>query len=298
MTSISDPLPDRRKLAPILALGMGAFGIGLSEFVIMGLLPQVAADLGTDVPRAGLLISGYALGVTFGGPLLAVTAVRLPHRSVLLILMAVFSGGNLLCAVSPEFGLVLLARVITGFAHGTFFGTGSVVAQALVPPERKASAIAMIFTGLTLATVLGLPMGTWLGQAFGWRATFSAVAGIGLVALVAIAVLVPRTAPGQPLRFRQLAGFFRPAPLRALAMTVAGYGGVFMVFTYIAPLLTEMAGVAEDRVSFYLLLFGLGLVAGNLAGAHWLIALRRRRCGWCWPVSRSGFSRLGLFWTR
>lgn len=270
MTSISCNHADSSpKRGALFALGLGAFGIGLTEFVIMGLLPQVAADLGTNLPIAGLLISGYALGVTFGGPLLAILAGKLSHRAVLMLLMVIFTAGNLLCAISPSFALVLLARIVTGFAHGAFFGTGSVVAQALVPPERKASAIAMIFTGLTLATVLGLPFGTWLGQAFGWRSTFWAVAAIGLVALAAITLFVPRTAPGQPLSFGQLREFARPAPLLALAMTVAGYAGVFMVFTYIAPLLTDLAGIADAQVALYLLLFGIGLVIGNILGG-WL----------------------------
>lgn len=270
MTSLTDHggAEAAPRAAPLIALGLGAFGIGLSEFVIMGLLPQVARDLDVGLPSAGLLITGYALGVTFGGPVLAIAASRLPHRAVLVLLMAIFTAGNLLCAVSPGFGLVLAARAMTGFAHGTFFGTGSVVAQSIVPPHRKASAIAMVFTGLTLATVLGLPFGTWLGQSFGWRATFWAVAAIGALALVAIALFVPRTAPGTPLKLRQLSLFLQPAPLRALAMTAFGYAGVFMVFTYIAPLLTEIAGVPEARVSLYLLLFGLGIVGGNLAGGR------------------------------
>ncbi|WP_158965741.1 MFS transporter [Chachezhania sediminis] len=255
-------------MLPLIALGIGAFGIGLTEFIIMGLLPQVAEDLGVGLPSAGLLITGYALGVTIGGPVLAIAASRLPHRAVLMLVMAIFSAGNLLCALAPDFGLVLAARVVTGFAHGTFFGTGSVVAQAIVPPHRKASAIATVFTGLTLATVLGLPFGTWLGQIFGWRATFWAVAGIGALALAAIALFVPQTDAGTPLKLRQLALFLRPAPRRALAMTALGYAGVFMVFTYITPLLTEAAGVPDERVALYLLLFGLGIVGGNFAGGR------------------------------
>ena len=281
------------RVAPLIALGIGAFGIGLTEFVIMGLLPQVAKDLGVSLPRAGLLITGYALGVTFGGPVLAIAASRLPHRAVLVLLMAIFTAGNLLCAVSPGFGLVLVARVITGFAHGTFFGTGSVVAQALVPPHRKASAIAIVFTGLTLATVLGLPFGTWLGQIHGWRATFWAVTGIGAVAFVAIAFLVPQTVPGTPLKLRQLALFLHPAPRRALTMTALGYAGVFMVFTYITPLLTEVAGLPEAHVAFFLLLFGLGIVAGNILGGR----LADRWPGPAVPVVLAGLA-LGLLGLR
>lgn len=256
------------RMPPLIALGVGAFGIGLTEFVIMGLLPQVAHDLGVGLPSAGLLITGYALGVTLGGPVLAIAASRLPHRAVLMLVMAIFTAGNLLCALAPDFGLVLAARVLTGFAHGTFFGTGSVVAQAIVPPHRKASAIATVFTGLTLATVMGLPFGTWLGQIFGWRATFWAMAAIGTLALAAIALFVPQTDAGAPLRLRQLTLFVRPAPRRALGMTALGYAGVFMVFTYITPLLTEVAGVPDGHVALYLLLFGLGIVGGNVAGGR------------------------------
>ncbi|SDF70221.1 MFS transporter, DHA1 family, arabinose polymer transporter [Salipiger thiooxidans] len=285
-----------RRAAPLVALGIGAFGIGLTEFLIMGLLPQVGRDLGVSLPSAGLLITGYALGVTFGGPVLAIAASRLSHRTVLLLLMAIFTVGNLLCAISPGFGLVLAARVITGFAHGTFFGTGSVVAQAIVPPHRKASAIAVVFTGLTLATVLGLPFGTWLGQIFGWRATFWAVAAIGALAFVAIALFVPQTASGTPLKLSQLRLFLRPAPRRALTMTALGYAGVFMVFTYITPLLTDIAGVPEARVALYLLLFGLGIVGGNLLGGR----LADRWPGPAVPLVLAGLSaglvglRLGL----
>ncbi|MDD9720519.1 MFS transporter [Sulfitobacter sp. PR48] len=278
------------RLLPLIALGIGAFGIGLTEFIIMGLLPQVASDLGVGLPSAGLLITGYALGVTIGGPVLAIAASRLPHRAVLVLVMAIFTAGNLLCALAPGFGLALAARVITGFAHGTFFGTGSVVAQAIVPPHRKASAIATVFTGLTLATVLGLPFGTWLGQIFGWRATFWAVAGIGAVALAAIALFVPQTDAGTPLKLRQLALFLRPAPRRALTMTALGYAGVFMVFTYITPLLTEVAGVPERHVALYLLLFGLGIVGGNVAGGR----LADRWPGASVPVVLAGLAA-GLF---
>ena len=287
MRSLSDPataIPPSRA-APFIALGIGAFGIGLTEFIIMGLLPQVAQDLDVSLPQAGLLITGYALGVTIGGPVLAIAASRLPHRAVLVLLMAIFTFGNMLCAVSPGFGLVLAARVITGFAHGTFFGTSAVVAQAIVPPHRKASAIAIVFTGLTLATVLGLPFGTWLGQIFGWRATFWTVAAIGGIAFVAIAFCVPRTAPETPMKLRQLTLFLRPAPLRALSMTALGYAGVFMVFTYITALLTEVADVPIDSVAIYLLLFGLGVFCGNLLGGK--LADR-------WPSSSVPLALAGL----
>ncbi|MDP0926940.1 MFS transporter [Paracoccus onubensis] len=253
----------------LAALGIGAFGIGLTEFVIMGLLVEVAQSLSVSVPSAGLLISGYALGVTFGGPLLTLATARLPHRNVILSLMAIFILANILCAVAPSYGLLMLGRVISGFAHGTFFGVGTVVAQSLVPPERKASAIALVFTGLTLATVLGLPFGTELGQALGWRATFWSVSGIGLLALVASALSLPAgTRSETPANWRSLARLLRGAPLLALATTTLGYAGVFLVFTYIAPILTGISGVSSAHVSRYLLLFGAGIVVGNILGGR------------------------------
>ncbi|HEX7688847.1 MAG TPA: MFS transporter, partial [Burkholderiaceae bacterium] len=176
----------------LYALTVGAFGIGVTEFVIMGLLPQVAAGFGVSLEAAGALISGYALGVVVGAPVLTVATRAWPRKTVLLALMAVFTVGNALCALAPSYGLLMVARVLTSFAHGSFFGVGSVVAAGLVAPNRRASAIAAMFTGLTLANVLGVPFGTWLGQALGWRATFEAVAVVGALALAVIALAVPR----------------------------------------------------------------------------------------------------------
>lgn len=175
----------------LYALTVGAFGIGVTEFVIMGLLLQVSADLGISVPLAGLLMTGYALGVFVGAPILTIATRSLPRKTTLLVLMAIFTLGNLAAALSPSFGWLMAARIVTALAHGTFFGVGSLVATSLVAPERKASAIALMFTGLTLATLLGVPFGSWLGLAFGWRSTFWAVTAIGLVALVVLAVFVP-----------------------------------------------------------------------------------------------------------
>src|SRR5882762_4325805 len=176
----------------LLALTAGAFGIGTTEFVIMGLLLQVSTDLHVSIAAAGLLISGYALGVAVGAPLLTIATRSLPRKTVLLSLMVIFTLGNLACALAPGYGWLMVARVITALAHGTFFGVGSVVATGLVPPHRRASAIAIMFTGLTAATLLGVPAGAWLGLHFGWRATFWAVTLIGAVAFVVIAVFVPR----------------------------------------------------------------------------------------------------------
>lgn len=255
----------------LYALTVGAFGIGVTEFVIMGLLLQVSADLGVTIPVAGLLMSGYALGVFVGAPILTIATRSLPRKTTLLVLMAIFTLGNIAAALSPSFGWLMAARIVTALAHGTFFGVGAMVATGLVAPERKASAIALMFTGLTLATLLGVPFGSWLGLAYGWRSTFWAVAGIGLVALAVLAIFVPaereRVVPG-PLseEFRVLA---RPQVLLGLAMTVLGFGGIFAVFTYIQPLLVELAGFSEAAVSPILLVFGAGLVVGNLLGGRW-----------------------------
>ncbi len=255
----------------LYALTVGAFGIGVTEFVIMGLLIQVAADLGVSIPTAGLLMTGYALGVFVGAPILTILTRRLPRKTTLLVLMAIFTLGNILAAVAPTYGILMGARLVTALAHGTFFGVGSLVAVSLVPPERKASAISIMFTGLTLATLLGVPFGAWLGLAFGWRAAFWAVAGVGAVAFAVLAALVPRDrekVEPAPLR-EEFAVLARPQVQLGLAMTVLGFGGVFAVFTYIQPILTELAGFSKEAVSPILLVFGAGLVAGNLAGGRW-----------------------------
>ncbi|WP_027729631.1 MFS transporter [Variovorax paradoxus] len=254
----------------LLALTAGAFGIGTTEFVIMGLLMQVSADLHVSITAAGLLISGYALGVAVGAPILTIATRKLPRKTVLLALMAIFTLGNLACALAPSYELLMAARVVTSLAHGTFFGVGSVVATGLVAPERRASAIAIMFTGLTAATLLGVPAGAWLGLQYGWRATFWAVTLIGVLAFAVLAVFVPRVkgeARPAPLR-EELAVLARPQVLLGLAMTVLGYAGVFVVFTYIQPLLTQVTGLSESAVSPILLVFGGGLAVGNILGGR------------------------------
>jgi DHA1 family inner membrane transport protein len=255
----------------LYALTVGAFGIGVTEFVIMGLLMQVSSDLGVSIPQAGLLMTGYALGVFVGAPILTIATRRLPRKTTLLVLMAIFTIGNVAAALAPTYGLLMAARIVTALAHGTFFGVGSLVAVSLVPPQRKASAIAIMFTGLTLATLLGVPFGSWLGLAFGWRSTFWAVGAIGLVAFAVLAALVPRekdVAEPAPLR-EEFAVLARPQVQMGLVMTVLGFGGVFAVFTYIQPILTELAGFSKEAVSPILLVFGAGLVGGNLVGGRW-----------------------------
>ena len=254
----------------LYALMVGAFGIGVTEFVIMGLLLEVSTDLGVSLSAAGLLISGYALGVVAGAPLLTVLTAGLSRKSVLLALMAIFTIGNAACAIAPDYGLLMAARVLTAFAHGTFFGVGSVVAAGLVAKDRQASAIAIMFTGLTLANILGVPLGTWLGQQLGWRATFWAVSIVGLFAIAVIARFVPHApAPERDGDWRaDFAAMARPAVLLGFATTTLGFSGVFAVFTYIAPLLTRVAGFAEPALSPLLLVLGGGLIAGNLLGGR------------------------------
>ncbi|WP_186417850.1 MFS transporter [Bosea sp. CS1GBMeth4] len=252
----------------VYALTAGAFGIGTTEFVIMGLLLQVAGDLQVSVATAGLLISGYALGVFVGAPVLTLATRKLPRKQVLILLMAIFTLGNIACALAPSYGLLMAARIVTSLAHGTFFGVGSVVATSLVPEDRKASAIAVMFTGLTIATLLGVPAGAWLGLHFGWRATFWTIAAIGVVAMLVLARFVPADRGAvevAPLR-RELATLTDPQVLLGLAMTVLGFGGVFAVFTYIQPILVEITGFPQEAVSPILLLFGLGLIVGNMLG--------------------------------
>ena len=265
----STPLssPSRLPLG-LLALTAGSFGIGTTEFVIMGLLLQVSADLGVTIASAGLLISGYALGVAVGAPLLTLATRKLPRKTVLLALMAIFTLGNLACALAPDYGSLMVARVITSMAHGTFFGVGSIVATGLVAPERKASAIAIMFSGLSLATLLGVPAGAWLGLHYGWRSTFWVVTLIGLLAFVVLAIFVPRSAAenGTSTIRQELAGLARAQVLLGLLMTVLGFAGLFAIFTYIQPILTQITGFSEAAVSPILLVFGAGFIGGNLLG--------------------------------
>ncbi|GAB2552847.1 MFS transporter [Rhodanobacter koreensis] len=264
------PATKPRTPLALYALTVGAFGIGTTEFVIMGLLLQVAADLHVSIAAAGLLISGYALGVFVGAPLLTVATSRMPRKAVLVALMAIFTLGNLACALAPNYPLLMLARVITSLAHGTFFGVGAVVATGLVPADRRASAISIMFTGLTVATLLGVPAGAWLGLHFGWRATFWAVSAIGVIATLVIATLVPAGhGDVTPIAVREeLKAIARPPVLLGLLMTVLGFAGVFTVYTYIQPILTQVSGFGESAVSPILLVFGVGMIAGNLLGGR------------------------------
>ena len=256
--------------AGLIALALGGFGIGLTEFVIAGLLPEVATDFHVDEATAGWLISGYALAVAVGAIALTAAATRVPRKAALLGLMVLFIAGNLMSALAPTYALMLGGRIVAALCHGAFFGIGSVVAAGLVAPEKRASAIAIMFTGLTAANVLGVPLGTLLGQAAGWRSTFWAITGIGVIALIGVAVLVPREAAdaGAPSLRRELGAFRSGQVWLSLAATVLGFGGMFGAFTYIAYTLTGVSGFASGAVPWLLILFGLGLFAGNWVGGR------------------------------
>jgi DHA1 family inner membrane transport protein len=251
----------------LLALAVGAFGIGTTEFVIMGLLPEVAADFQVSIPTAGFLVTGYALGVVLGAPLMTALGTRVTRKRMLMLLMGLFVVGNVVSAVAPVFGVMLAGRVIASLAHGAFFGIGTVVAADLVAPQKRAGAIAMMFTGLTVANVVGVPLGTYIGQSVGWRTTFFVVAAIGVVGLLGVARLVPEQPRNEGVRLRdELAAFRNVQVLLAMGMTVLGFGGVFAAITYITPMMTEVAGYSTSSVTWLLVLLGLGMVGGNLIG--------------------------------
>jgi DHA1 family inner membrane transport protein len=253
---------------PILALAVASFCIGTTEFVIMGLLPEVAADLGVSIPAAGLLVTGYALGVVIGAPIIAVGTARLPRKPVLIGLAMMFVLGNLLCAIAPTYWTLMIARVITAFGHGAFFGIGSVVAASLVPANKRASAIALMFAGLTLANILGVPGGTALGEAYGWRATFFAVVVIGLLSVAAITFLVPAgvAPPGKGGVAGEVKVLGKLQVWLAMIISALASASLFAVFTYIKPILTDVTGVSVDSVTWILLLFGGGMTIGNIIG--------------------------------
>ncbi|MFI6156321.1 MFS transporter [Kitasatospora sp. NPDC051170] len=253
----------------LLALAIGAFGIGTTEFVVMGLLPEIAGDYGVSIPSAGLLVTGYAIGVVVGAPLMTALGTRISRKRMLMILMGLFTAGNLLSAAAPTMGVMLAGRIVASLAHGAFFGIGSVVAADLVAPDRKAGAIATMFTGLTVANIVGVPLGTFIGQAVGWRTTFTVVAALGVVGLLGIARLVPTLPSPESANLRgELKAFRNPQVLLAMAMTVLGFGGVFAAITYIAPMMTRVAGYSDGAVTWLLVLFGVGMFLGNLLGGR------------------------------
>lgn len=254
----------------LLALAVGAFGIGTTEFAMMGLLPDVAGDLGISIPDAGHLVSAYALGVVIGAPLLAAATSRMSRRTVLIALMGLFVAGNALSALAPGENWLLAARFLSGLPHGAFFGVGAVVATGLVAPERKARSVSLMFLGLTVANIAGVPAATLVGQHLGWRATFLGVSAIGVAAIASLYLLIPRTpghTSGGGLRGELAA--LRPLPVwLALGTTVTGFAALFSAYSYITPMLTDAAGYAHGSVTLLLALFGVGATAGNLLGGR------------------------------
>jgi DHA1 family inner membrane transport protein len=266
----------------LLALALGGFGIGTTEFVTMGLLPDIADGMHASIPDAGHLISGYALGVVVGAPLLAVLGARLSRKTLLLVLMSAFAVANFTTALAPTFDTLLIARFLSGLPHGAFFGVGSLVASSLVPPERRARAVSAMMLGLTIANVLGVPFSTMLGQTLGWRSAFVAVAVVGAVAVAAILRWVPTVpaAAGTGAR-KELGALREPQVWLTLLTGAVGFGGFFAVYSYITPTLTKVAGYSPGAVPVVLGLFGVGMTVGNLAGgrlADWSVP-RTIYCG-------------------
>ncbi|OGO85560.1 MAG: MFS sugar transporter [Chromatiales bacterium RIFOXYA1_FULL_46_5] len=250
------------------ALTLSAFAIGTTEFVIVGLLPVIAADLAVSLPSAGLLVSLYALGVALGAPILTAMSSKMPRKTLLIGLMALFTMGNLLGAMAPDYYSLMLARVLTGMAHGVFFSIGSTIATSLVPKEKAASAIALMFTGLTVALVTGVPLGTFVGQYLGWQAVFYAVAALGFIAMIGSAILVPNNLPQQKSATfaEQLQVLTEPRLLMVYAKTALGYGGSFIAFTYLAAILQDVSGFSTDHIALLMLLYGVSVAVGNIWG--------------------------------
>ena len=274
LVSTAPPTPEaaereRHFWPAVWALGVGSFAIGTGEFVIMGLLPEVASDLQVTIPQAGHVITAYALGVVVGAPVLAVLAANWPRRALLMALMALFAAGNFASAMAPGYVTMNLLRLMTGLPHGTYFGVAALMAASLAPPNRRASAVGLVMSGLTLATLLGVPLAAWLGQHWGWRAAFVLVGAIAALACLLVRHGVPDDpAPHGASPLRELGALARPQVWLTLGIAAIGFGGMFAVFSYVKPLLTQVTGLPVDAVPLVLALFGTGMVVGNLAGAR------------------------------
>lgn len=253
----------------LFALAIGAFGIGLTEFVVAGILPQIAREFGVDIPTSGLMATTYALGVFVGAPILTILGAKVPRKTMLISLALVFTLGNVITAVAPTLPIALAGRIITAFNHGTFFGIGSIIAASLVAKDRQASAIAFMFSGLTMANLFGVPAGTWLAQAYSWRLVFWLIAGIGLITVISVALLVPQIKAGKAIALKsELRAFVDPQVLLAMGITVFGPAAFFTSITYIAPMMVEEAGFSDTGVAKLMILFGLGLAVGNWIGGR------------------------------
>lgn len=252
---------------PLAALAVGAFGIGVTEFAPMGMLPGIAADLGVSIPSAGLLVSAYALGVLIGAPLMTLATAKVPRRYLLIGLMAIFTLGNLLSALATDYNTLMFARVVTSLNHGAFFGVGAIVAASLVPADKRAGAVATMFMGLTLATIGGVPLATWFGDTFGWRATFWGITGFGAATMAALWLALPNVpAPKGDGMMAEIRVLGRGPVLAAMALTVVGSSAMFTVFTYIAPILRDATHASTPFITGMLMLFGIGLTLGNIWG--------------------------------
>lgn len=251
----------------LLSLTVGAFAIGMTEFVIMGILPNVAEDLNVSISAAGQLITLYALGVAVGAPILTVLTHRIPQKKLLIFLMLLFIAGNGVSVIAPNYAVLMGARVLTALTHGTFFGVGAVIAANLVRPDRRAGAVSVMMAGLTIANILGVPLGTYIGQNMGWRASFGAIALMGVIALIGILILIPRLQQEKAISIKQqIAALISPKLMVFLLICALGNAGLFAVFTYIAPLLVDITGFAEHSVTWILVLFGIGVTIGNIVG--------------------------------
>ncbi|MFH0070795.1 MFS transporter [Peribacillus sp. NPDC056705] len=251
----------------LLSLTVGAFAIGMTEFVIMGILPNVADDLNVSIASAGQLITMYALGVAVGAPILTVLTHKIPQKKLLLLLMGLFILGNGIAVFAPNYAVLMGARMLTALTHGTFFGVGAVIASRLVRPDKRAAAVSIMMAGLTIANIIGVPLGTFIGQSMGWRASFAAIAIMGIIALVGIIIFIPKQYPDKHSSMvQQITALIKPRLLLFLLIGALGNAGLFAVFTYIAPLLIEITGYAEQSVTWILVLFGIGVTAGNMIG--------------------------------
>lgn len=252
---------------PLVALAIGAFGIGVTEFAPMGMLPGIASDLGVSIPAAGLLVSAYALGVLLGAPLMTLTTGKIPRRYLLIGLMAIFTLGNLMSALATDYTSLLIARVVTSLNHGAFFGVGSIVAASVVAPDKRAGAVAAMFMGLTLATIGGVPLATWFGEVLGWRTAFAGITGLGVLAMFALWFALPNVPlPKSDGVLAEIRVLGRGPVLAALALTVIGSSAMFTVFTYIAPILSSETQASTAFITAMLVLYGIGLTLGNVWG--------------------------------
>ncbi|RXZ79394.1 MFS transporter [Paenibacillaceae bacterium] len=253
----------------LISLTVGAFAIGMTEFVIMGILPNVAEDLNVSIPAAGQLITMYALGVAVWAPILTLLTQKIPEKKLLCLLMGLFIIGNIAAVLSPNYAVLMTARLITALTHGTFFGVGAVIASKLVSPDRRAAAISMMMAGLTIANIIGVPLGTYIGQNWGWRASFGTIAVVGVVTLIGIMIFIPQLKQGKVASMsQQIKALTSPRLLTFLTIGVFGNAGLFAIFTYITPLLVNVTGFEEHSVTWILILFGFGVTIGNLIGGR------------------------------